>query len=311
MGGRPAAEPAFWGYSTLAFRPAAAAAANQRGERVHEFKEMVLAMHQAGIEVILDVVFNHGGGMSGQGLFVPRGIDNAIYHYILEDDEEGLETTGCGNTVNGNHPVVRDFILHCLRYWRCCMRVDGFRFDLATILARRAHRRRPAGQSAGHRTDRGRPRAARVKIIAEAWDAAGAIQVGSFPSERWSEWNRRYRDDIRDFWRGSSALPRHVRHASALEAGPLRPWPARYKSVNYIAGHDGTTLADIVSYNEAQPGQLRRQPRRRQLPQPLGQRRARGADRRSGHPGEAPAPTEKPAGDAVPVAGRAHAAGRR
>jgi len=242
----------FWGYSTLAFFAPNGrfACANQRGEQVREFKEMVLAMHQAGIEVILDVVFNHTaeGGMGGQ-TYSFRGIDNAIY-YMLEDDGKAYKNfTGCGNTVNGNHPVVRDFILHCLRYWVLHMRVDGFRFDLATILARGRNGDLLANppvieQIADDPVLRG------VKIIAEAWDAAGAYQVGSFPSERWSEWNGRYRDDIRDFWRGGSTLSTFATRLCGSPDLYDRPGQAPHKSVNYIASHDGFTLADIVSYNE-------------------------------------------------------------
>ncbi|MDD4341269.1 MAG: glycogen debranching protein GlgX [Kiritimatiellae bacterium] len=241
----------FWGYSTLAFFAPNGrfACANQRGEQVREFKEMVLAMHRAGIEVILDVVFNHTaeGGMGGQ-TFSFRGIDNTIY-YMLEDDGQRYKNfTGCGNTVNGNHPVARDFILHCLRYWVLHMRVDGFRFDLATILARGQNGDLLANppvieQIAEDPVLRG------VKIIAEAWDAAGAYQVGSFPSERWSEWNGRYRDDMRKFWLGSASLSTFATRLCGSPDLYDRPGQSPNKSVNYIAAHDGFTLADMVSYN--------------------------------------------------------------
>lgn len=243
----------FWGYSTLAFFAPNArfACANQRGEQVREFKEMVLEMHKAGIEVILDVVFNHTaeGGMGGQ-TFSFRGIDNPIYYMVEEDGKRYKNFTGCGNTVNGNHPVVRDFILHCLRYWVLDMRVDGFRFDLATILARGRDGELLANppvieQIADDPVLRG------VKIIAEAWDAAGAYQVGSFPNTRWSEWNGRYRDDVRDFWKGGPGWLSAF--ATRLCGSPDlydRPRQAPHKSVNYVASHDGFTLADIVSYAE-------------------------------------------------------------
>ena len=242
----------FWGYSTLAFFAPNArfACASRRGEQVREFKEMVLAMHQAGIEVILDVVFNHTaeGGMGGQ-TFSFRGIDNSIYYMLEEDGKRYKNYTGCGNTVNGNHPVVRDFILHCLRYWVLDMRVDGFRFDLATILARGRNGDLLANppvieQIADDPILRG------VKIIAEAWDAAGAYQVGSFPNERWSEWNGRYRDDIRDFWRGAGTLSTFATRLCGSPDLYDRPGQAPHKSVNYIASHDGFTIADIVSYAE-------------------------------------------------------------
>ena len=243
----------FWGYSTLAFFAPNGrfACGNQHGQQVREFKEMVLEMHKAGIEVILDVVFNHTaeGGMGGQ-TFSFRGIDNPIYYMLEEDGKRYKNYTGCGNTVNGNHPVVRDFILHCLRYWVLDMRVDGFRFDLATILARGRNGDLLANppvieQIAEDPVLRG------VKIIAEAWDAAGAYQVGSFPSERWSEWNGKYRDDIRDFWNGGAG--RLSTFATRLCGSPDlydRPGQTPHKSVNYIASHDGFTLADLVSYAE-------------------------------------------------------------
>ncbi len=243
----------FWGYSTLAFFAPNGrfACGNQQGEQVREFKEMVLAMHKAGIEVILDVVFNHTaeGGMGGQ-TYSFRGIDNPIYYMMEEDGKSYKNYTGCGNTVNGNHPVVRDFIMHCLRYWVLDMRVDGFRFDLATILARGrdgALLSNPpvVEQIADDPVLRG------VKIIAEAWDAAGAYQVGSFPSQRWSEWNGKYRDDIRDFWNGGtgrlSAFATRLCGSADLYD---RPGQSPLKSVNYIACHDGFTLADLVSYND-------------------------------------------------------------
>lgn len=242
----------FWGYSTMAFFAPNGrfACANQHGEQVREFKEMVLEMHKAGIEVILDVVYNHTaeGGMGGQ-TYSFRGIDNSIYYMMEEDGRSYKNFTGCGNTVNGNHPVVRDLILHSLRYWVLDMRVDGFRFDLATILARGRNGDLLANppvieQIAEDPVLRG------VKIIAEAWDAAGAYQVGSFPSERWSEWNGKYRDDIRDFWRGAGTLSTFATRLCGSPDLYDRPGQAPHKSVNYIASHDGFTLADIVSYAE-------------------------------------------------------------
>ncbi|HPK70173.1 MAG TPA: glycogen debranching enzyme, partial [Kiritimatiellia bacterium] len=157
--------------------------------------------------------------------------------------------TGCGNTVNGNHPVVRDFILHCLRYWVLDLRVDGFRFDLATILARGRDGELLANppvieQIADDPVLRG------VKIIAEAWDAAGAYQVGSFPNKRWSEWNGKYRDDMRDYWRGGASLSTFATRLCGSPDLYDRPRQTPLKSVNYIACHDGFTLADIVAYNE-------------------------------------------------------------
>ncbi len=242
----------FWGYSTLAFFAPQGrfACGNRHGEQVREFKEMVLEMHKAGIEVILDVVFNHTaeGGMGGQ-TYSFRGIDNSIYYMLEEDGKSYKNYTGCGNTVNGNHPVVRDFIMHCLRYWVLDMRVDGFRFDLATILARGRDGELLSNppvveQIAEDPVLRG------VKIIAEAWDAAGAYQVGSFPSRRWSEWNGRYRDDIRDFWKGGGGLSVFATRLCGSADLYDRPGQTPLKSVNYITCHDGFTLADLVSYSE-------------------------------------------------------------
>lgn len=243
----------FWGYSTQAFFAPNGryAAQNQRGEQVREFKEMVLAMHKAGIEVILDVVFNHTaeGGFGGQ-TYSFRGIDNRIYYMLEEGGEAYKNYTGCGNTVNGNHPVVRDFILDCLRYWVLHMRVDGFRFDLATILARGRDGELLANppvieQIAEDPVLRG------VKIIAEAWDAAGAYQVGNFPNKRWSEWNGKFRDDVREFWKTPSGnLGTFATRVCGSPDLYDRPRQGPLKSVNYIASHDGFTIADIASYAE-------------------------------------------------------------
>ncbi len=188
------------------------------------------------------------GGMGGQ-TFSFRGIDNSIYYMMEKDGKRYKNFTGCGNTVNGNHPVVRDFILHCLRYWVLELRVDGFRFDLATILARGRNGDLLANppvieQIAEDPVLRG------VKIIAEAWDAAGAYQVGSFPSERWSEWNGKYRDDMRDFWRGKGNLSTFATRLCGSPDLYDRHGQTTVKTINYIACHDGFTLADIVSYNQ-------------------------------------------------------------
>ena len=242
----------FWGYSTRNFFSPQGryAAAGVTGGQVREFQELVLAMHQAGIEVVLDVVFNHTteGGRGGPTCSF-RGIDNDIY-YMMEDDHLHYRNyTGCGNTVNCNHPMVRRFIVDCLRYWVETMHVDGFRFDLASIFCR--------GQN-GDVLDRPPiveeiaedPVLRHTKLIAEAWDAAGLYQVGSFPSPHWSEWNGRYRDDIRHFWNSDHALlpalARRLRGSDDLyEADGQTP----LKSINFITAHDGFTLHDLVSYN--------------------------------------------------------------
>ena len=243
----------FWGYNPIAFaavKAGFAASAQEYGQN-DEFREMIKELHAAGIEVILDVVFNHTGEGDDRGrTFSFRGLDNELY-YLLDDSGRYLNFTGCGNTVNCNHPVVRDLIMSCLRYWVGDMHVDGFRFDLASILGR--DRRGnvmiepPVVESItedGVLTD--------TKLIAEPWDAAGLYQVGGFPfGRRWCEWNGRYRDDVRRFWKGDEglvgALASRLGGSSDIyqQSGRL----PRH-SVNYVTCHDGFTLYDLVSYNE-------------------------------------------------------------
>lgn len=244
----------FWGYSTQAFfAPNGRFAADNRdGAQVREFKEMVKAMHKAGIEVILDIVFNHTAeGGPGAQTYSFRGIDNRVYYMLEGEGGKGYKNyTGCGNTVNCNHPVVRDFIVDCLRYWATEMHVDGFRFDLATILTRGRNGEPLANppvveQIADDPVLRG------VKLIAEAWDAAGLYQVGSFPNPRWSEWNGKFRDDIREFWRGTPGMLGTF--ATRLCGSPdlyAKDGQGPRKSVNYIASHDGFTTADITAYSK-------------------------------------------------------------
>ena len=243
----------FWGYNTFGFfaPKASYASRNQQGNQVLEFKEMVRALHQAGIEVILDVVFNHTGEGGYDGpLFNLRGIDNTIY-YLLDHEQRYLNFSGCGNTVNCNHPLVRDFIMDCLRYWVVEMHVDGFRFDLASILGRS-----PTGEVLSNppvvEMIAEDPVLANTKVIAEAWDAAGLYQVGSFSTHRrWAEWNGRFRDDIRSFMCGKEGM---VSALATRLAGSsdLYKWSARtpHNSINFITSHDGFTLADLVSYND-------------------------------------------------------------
>ena len=245
----------FWGYSPVLFiAPKSGYAVGDalEGAQVSEFKTMVRAFHQAGLEVILDVVFNHTaeGNESGP-TFSFRGLDNRIYYLLDEKDPSiYLNYSGCGNTLNCNHPVVRGFIRNCLRYWVVEMHVDGFRFDLASILGRDSKGEilvnPPLLESIAED-----PILRHVKIIAEAWDAAGAYQVGSFPGRRWSEWNGRFRDDVRRFWRaepsGRNGLSSRIAGSSDIyiSSGKL---PAN--SINFITSHDGFTLNDLVSYNE-------------------------------------------------------------
>jgi len=241
----------YWGYSTVAFfAPKESYSSRKRaGVQVSEFKTMVQALHRAGIEVILDIVFNHTaeGDHTGPTLNF-RGLDNRIY-YMLEPDRRYYKNySGTGNTLNCSHPVVRDYILDCLRHWVTEMHVDGFRFDLASVLGRDEDGNLLANPPLLERIAED-PILRGVKLIAEAWDAAGVDQVGRFPGQRWSEWNGRYRDDVRCFWRGDPGLAgalasRLCGSADLYQQSGKEP----INSVNYITCHDGFTLNDLVSY---------------------------------------------------------------
>jgi glycogen operon protein len=242
----------YWGYSTVAFfAPKASYAASKvPGGQVREFKEMVRDLHRAGIEVILDIVFNHTAEGNELGpTFSLRGLDNRIY-YILEENRRYYKNySGCGNTLNCNHPVVRGFIMDCLRYWVTEMHVDGFRFDLGSILGRDQHGNLMENPPMLEWIAED-PILSSTKIIAEAWDAGGAYQVGWFPGGRWAEWNDRFRDDMRRYWRGDPKTTRHV--ATRLSGSSdlyLRDGRKPFHSVNFITSHDGFTLYDLVSYN--------------------------------------------------------------
>jgi len=241
----------YWGYDPLAFFSPhrGYAASDEPGRQVVEFKEMVKALHQADIEVILDVVFNHTceGNELGPVLTF-KGLENSVYYMLDNGGSRYRNYSGCGNTVNGNHPIVREMIFHCLRHWVHNYHVDGFRFDLASILSRDRN-----GDLVPNpplvETIAEAPQLADTKIIAEAWDAAGAYQVGSFANLRWAEWNGRYRDDVRRFWRGDAvmrgALATRLSGSSDLyEPGGRQP----YHSINFATSHDGYTLTDLVSY---------------------------------------------------------------
>lgn len=242
----------YWGYSTIAFfAPKATYASDNSGSaHVREFKEMVRELHKAGIEVILDIVFNHTAEGNERGVTMSfRGFDNSIY-YMLEDNKRYYRNySGCGNTVNCNHPVVRTFILECLRYWVTEMHIDGFRFDLGSILGRdqKGHMLENPPMLERIAED---PVLRQTKIIAEAWDAGGAYQVGWFPGGRWAEWNDRFRDDVRLFWRGDTGTVHHF--ATRLTGSSdlyLRDGRKPFHSVNFLTSHDGFTLNDLVSYN--------------------------------------------------------------
>jgi isoamylase len=239
----------YWGYNSIGFF-----APEQRfltGDDRNEFKAMVKQMHQAGIEVILDVVYNHTaeGDQNGPTLSF-RGIDNASYYRLQANDKRlYINDTGCGNTLNINHPRVLQLVIDSLRYWVEEMHVDGFRFDLAVTLGREAHGFDP--HAAFFITIQQDPVLSQVKLIAEPWDIGpGGYQLGNFPSE-WAEWNDRFRDSVRRFWRGDSGqladVARGLHGSSDLLEHNGRQSSA---SVNLITSHDGFTLTDLVSYNK-------------------------------------------------------------
>jgi len=248
----PGGRPNYWGYQPISFfvphhgyslRP------DPMGP-LDEFRDLVKALHRAGLEVILDVVFNHTaeGGADGPS-FCYRGIANSDYYLLDDDQSQYADYTGCFNTLNANNPVVRRLIRHSLRYWVEHMHVDGFRFDLASVLSRDEH-----GQPSplppilwDIDTD---PVLAGTKLIAEAWDAAGLYQVGSFVADNWQEWNGRFRDDVRHFLKGDAGMVPKV--TQRLIGSPdIYGYENRAAeaSVNFISCHDGFTLADLVAYN--------------------------------------------------------------
>jgi isoamylase len=242
----------YWGYQTVSYfapHPQYSSKRDPLGP-VNEFRDMVKALHKAGIEVILDVVFNHTAEGNHDGPMLSfRGIDNPTYYMLENGGSRYADYSGCGNTFNANHPVARRLILDSLRYWVVEMHVDGFRFDLASILSR---------DSNGHvlpnppvlwdiESD---PCLAGTKLIAEAWDAAGLYQVGSFVGDAWKEWNGRFRDDARDFFRGE---PGSVTKFADRMVGSHEVYGHKSReaeqSVNFVTCHDGFSLNDLVSYN--------------------------------------------------------------
>ncbi|WP_224278726.1 glycogen debranching protein GlgX [Nocardioides lacusdianchii] len=241
----------YWGYNTLGFfAPHADYASSQQGQQVQEFKAMVKAMHAAGIEVILDVVYNHTaeGNHLGPTLSF-KGIDNAAYYRLVEDDQRYyMDYTGTGNTLNVRHPHSVQLIMDSLRYWVTEMHVDGFRFDLAATLAREFYD--VDKLSTFFEMVQQDPVVSQVKLIAEPWDIGpGGYQVGGFPPQ-WTEWNGDYRDTVRDFWRGEPSLGDFASRLSGssdlYEHSGRRP----FASINFVTAHDGFTLRDLVSYNE-------------------------------------------------------------
>jgi len=243
----------YWGYDPMAFFAPhrGYAVGGEPGSQVREFKEMVRALHQAEIEVILDVVFNHTAEGNHEGPTLSfKGLENRVYYMLENGGEHYKNYTGCGNTLNGNHPIVRELIFNCLRHWVHNYHIDGFRFDLASILSR-DREGRLLGNPPVVEAIAEDPLLADTKIIAEAWDAAGAYQVGTFGNLRWAEWNGKYRDDVRRFWRGDPDMvgPLATRLAGSsdlYQPGGRRP----YHSINFVTSHDGFPLNDLVSYNQ-------------------------------------------------------------
>jgi glycogen operon protein len=242
----------YWGYSTVGFfaPKAGLAASGSDGGQVDEFKALIRDLHKNGIEVILDVVFNHTAEGDERGPYISfRGIDNKTY-YLLKPDGSYFNFSGCGNTLNCNNPIVRNMILDCLRYWASEYHIDGFRFDLASILGRDMSGE-PVENPPLLETLAFDPVLGKCKLIAEAWDAGGLYQVGTFPSwGRWSEWNGRYRDDVRRFIKGDHGFTWAV--AQGMMGSPHVYDPAHRgysASINFVTCHDGFTMMDLFSYN--------------------------------------------------------------
>jgi isoamylase len=243
----------YWGYNTIGFfaPQSSYSASGELGQQVQEFKGMVRSLHAAGIEVILDVVYNHTAEGNHLGPTISmRGIDNAAYYRLVEDDEKHyMDYTGTGNSLNVRHPHSLQLIMDSLRYWVTEMHVDGFRFDLASTLAREFYD--VDRLSAFFELVQQDPIVSQVKLIAEPWDIGpGGYQVGNFPPQ-WTEWNGKYRDTVRDFWRGEPSTlgefaSRITGSADLYEHSGRRP----VASINFFTAHDGFTLHDLVSYNE-------------------------------------------------------------
>jgi len=244
----------YWGYGTIGYyAPESSYTVSPfEGSQIREFRDMVKALHRAGIEVILDVVFGYTGEGDHNGPTLSfKGLDNSVYYLLSQEDKQYyLNLSGCGNTLNCNHPIVGKFITDCLEFWVKQMHVDGFRFDEGSILSR-GEDGAPLKYPPVLWNIELSPALSKTKIIAEAWDAAGLYQVGYFPGYRYAEWNGRFRDDIRRFVRGDSGMTGQV--AQRITGSPDlyqsagRP-PAN--SVNFVTCHDGFTMSDLVSYND-------------------------------------------------------------
>ncbi|MCL2326135.1 MAG: glycogen debranching protein GlgX, partial [Proteobacteria bacterium] len=240
----------YWGYATIGFFSPHASYASVETPCgvVEEFRQMVRAFHEAQIEVILDVVFNHSGEGNERGATIAfRGLDNAVY-YMLDAKGRYANYTGCGNTMNCNHPVMKHLIIECLRYWVVEMHIDGFRFDLATILGRSNKGEWISDPNLSLLNDIASDPVLRgCKLIAEAWDAAGLYKVGRFPLG-WAEWNGMFRDDVRRFWRGDNGTVFGLAQRIAGSKDLFGDKQTASHSVNFITAHDGFTLRDCCSY---------------------------------------------------------------
>ncbi len=302
----------YWGYNSIGyFAPHASySSTGARGGQVSEFKRMVKAMHAAGLEVILDVVYNHTaeGNQLGPTLSF-RGIDNDDYYHLRDGGRYYADYTGCGNTLDVSKPHVLQLVMDSLRYWVEEMHVDGFRFDLASALARSFHDVNMLGNFMT--TIQQDPVLRRVKLIAEPWDVGpGGYQVGEFPP-LWTEWNDKYRDNVRDFWRGRTGIGelgwRLSGSADLYASEGRRP----FASINFVTAHDGFTMRDLVSYdhkhNEANL-ESNRDGTDNNRSYNYG---VEGETARRDHHRHAPPAAAKPAGDAAPVHGRADDLGRR
>jgi glycogen operon protein len=242
----------YWGYSPISFFAPHLGYSSRPDplESLDEFRDMVKALHRAGIEVILDVVYNHTAEGDHEGpTFCFRGLDNSVYYILAGDKTHYANYSGTGNTVNANNTILRRLMLDSLHYWVQEMHVDGFRFDLASILSRDEDGR-PMDSPPTLWDIESDPRLAGTKLIAEAWDAAGLYQVGSFAGDRWNEWNGKFRDDVRRFMKGErdsvSRLPARFLGSPDLYGHKKR---GPEQSINFVTAHDGFTLNDLVSYN--------------------------------------------------------------
>ena len=304
----------YWGYHSYGYFAPHGEYSSQgdSGGQVREFKQMVKALHAAGLEVILDVVYNHTGEGNHLGPMLNlKGIDNRAYYRTVEADPRYyMDYTGTGNSLNMRHPHALMLVMDSLRYWVQEMHVDGFRFDLASTLARGLYEvdRLSAFFDIIHQD----PTLSGVKLIAEPWDLGeGGYQVGNFPV-RWCEWNGRYRDTVRDYWRGQGATlgefaSRFTGSSDLYEDNGRRP----YASVNFVTAHDGFTLRDLVSYNEKHNEANGEDGQRRREPQSIVELRRRGPDRRCRRQRAAIASAAQHPDDTVPLARHSDAARRR